>query len=163
MMKQKNHCRIVSDLGDGGPERQVRLCGEHKHRFWLHDRPHYRGSHHNPRLTFRCRRVRPLCHGGSERAVRLCGELYQPEHFWVHDRLTDWALTPIAGSPFRAGNEGPYSLTVDPSGKFAYVANNRGYTVSGYMIDSSTGALTKLPSSPFHAGKFPISIAFTPQ
>ena len=31
-------------------------------------------------------------------------------------------LTAVAGSPFAAGL-GPYAITVEPSGKFAYVAN----------------------------------------
>ena len=34
----------------------------------------------------------------------------------------DGALTPVPGSPFAAGF-GPYSVAVDPTAKFAYVAN----------------------------------------
>jgi hypothetical protein len=58
------------------------------------------------------------------------------------------ALTPIAGSPFAAGG-GPTSVTVDPNGKFAYVANFGG--VSGYTINPVTGALTPIAGSPFGA------------
>ncbi len=36
------------------------------------------------------------------------------------------ALTPIAGSPFAAGN-GPDSIAVDPTGRFAYVSNRSGW------------------------------------
>jgi 6-phosphogluconolactonase len=50
------------------------------------------------------------------------------------------ALTAIAGSPFAAGTI-PHSVAVDPSGKFAYVANAVDNNVSGYTIDPSTGAL----------------------
>jgi DNA-binding beta-propeller fold protein YncE len=47
---------------------------------------------------------------------------------------TTGALTAISGSPFPDGiGTSPYSLAVDPTGKFAYVANNGG-GVSGYTI-----------------------------
>ena len=58
------------------------------------------------------------------------------------------ALTPIdadSGTPgiqnFAAGT-GPTSVTVDPSGKFAYVANFSSNSVSAYIIDAGTGALS---------------------
>jgi 6-phosphogluconolactonase len=41
------------------------------------------------------------------------------------------ALTPIAGSPFASGFN-PLSVAVDPTGKFAYVANTNSNSVSGY-------------------------------
>jgi 6-phosphogluconolactonase len=63
------------------------------------------------------------------------------------------ALTTIAGSPFAAG-QGPQSVAVDPSGKFAYVANLGG-GVSGYTIGPTTGALTPIAGSPFAAGNGP--------
>jgi DNA-binding beta-propeller fold protein YncE len=63
------------------------------------------------------------------------------------------ALTAIAGSPFAAG-QGPQSVAVDPSGKFAYVANFGG-GVSGYTIGPTTGALTPIAGSPFGAGNGP--------
>src|SRR5262249_3099920 len=67
---------------------------------------------------------------------------------------TTGALTPVAGSPFPAGM-GPISVTVDPTGQFAYVAN-RGSDfelsdVSAYTIDGTTGALTPVVGSPFPA------------
>jgi 6-phosphogluconolactonase len=75
------------------------------------------------------------------------------------------ALTPIAGSPFPA-NALPFSVTVDPNGKFAYVANfdsNTGSsTVSGYTIEPCTGALTATAGSPFPAGRgFPLGFPAT--
>ena len=68
------------------------------------------------------------------------------------------ALRAVAGSPFAAG-QFPISVTVDPSGRFAYVANEcesctRG-TVSAYTINSSTGALSVVSGSPFAAGTTP--------
>ena len=46
-------------------------------------------------------------------------------------------LTPITGSPFAAGLQ-PASVAVDPSGKFAYVANSSSNDVSAYTINAST-------------------------
>ncbi len=51
-------------------------------------------------------------------------------------------LSPVNGSPFVAGSA-PQSIAVDPSGKFAYVANFLSDTVSAYGIDATTGALIK--------------------
>jgi 6-phosphogluconolactonase (cycloisomerase 2 family) len=36
----------------------------------------------------------------------------------------------------------PKSVAVDPSGKFAYVANNFSNSISMYTVDATTGALT---------------------
>ena len=64
---------------------------------------------------------------------------------------SDGTLTAIAGSPFAAG--GPSSLNgivVHPNGNFLYVASMGGSGgVVGYSIDSTTGALTLIPGSPF--------------
>ncbi len=71
------------------------------------------------------------------------------------------ALRAVAGSPFAAGIE-PYSVTVDPSGQFAYVANAGDDTVSAYTINSSTGALRAVAGSPFAAGIEPHSVTVDP-
>ena len=60
------------------------------------------------------------------------------------------ALTAVARSPFAAGKF-PSSVTLDPSGKFAYVANFFSGSVSAYRIDSASGALAPVPGSPFAA------------
>jgi DNA-binding beta-propeller fold protein YncE len=73
---------------------------------------------------------------------------------------TTGALTPVVGSPFPAGS-GPRSVTVDPTGQFAYVANQGG-NVSAYAIDGTTGALTPVVGSPFPAGTFSISVTVHP-
>jgi 6-phosphogluconolactonase len=67
----------------------------------------------------------------------------------------------IAGSPFRAGAQ-PYSVAVDPGGKFAYVANSADNTFSGYKINPATGALADIAGSPFAAGNFPQSVTVDP-
>lgn len=55
--------------------------------------------------------------------------------------------TPVKGSPFAAGNIP--ELTVDPSGKVLYAANDNGSgSVLAFVIES-TGALRKVAGSPF--------------
>jgi 6-phosphogluconolactonase (cycloisomerase 2 family) len=73
------------------------------------------------------------------------------------------ALAPINGSPFTSGSgqsSAPVSVAVDPSGKFAYVANEFDGTVSGYTIDPTTGALNAIGS--VMAGTDPIFVAVDP-
>src|SRR6266702_4301554 len=53
-------------------------------------------------------------------------------------------------------------VTVDPSGKFAYVANYHSANISAFTIDAATGALTAVAGSPFAAGTNPFSIAVDP-
>ena len=76
----------------------------------------------------------------------------------VHDRPSDGTLVPVPGSPFASGQV-PTSVAVDPSGKFAYVANHESDNVSGYTINPTTGALTPISGSPFAAGSNPFSVA----
>jgi 6-phosphogluconolactonase len=69
-------------------------------------------------------------------------------------------LRAVTGSPFAAGSA-PLSVTVDPSGQFAYVVNYSG-NVSAYTIDSSTGALSAVAGSPFATGNGPRSVTVDP-
>jgi YVTN family beta-propeller protein len=50
-----------------------------------------------------------------------------------------------------------FPVVVDPSGKFAYVANENSNTVQIYVINPTTGALTS--SGTVTAGTAPSSIA----
>jgi len=75
-------------------------------------------------------------------------------------------LIPVQGSPFPAGTS-PWSIAVDPEGRFAYVANRGDDTIGAYAIDGVTGALTPVPGSPFPEnptirGEFPWSVAVDP-
>ena len=75
------------------------------------------------------------------------------------------------GTDFAAGT-GPRSVTVDPSSKFAYVANQTSNDVSAYTINAVTGALTRIPcvvgvgvscnGNNFLAGTVPASVAVDP-
>jgi 6-phosphogluconolactonase len=71
---------------------------------------------------------------------------------------TTGALTPI-GSPLPAGWCSS-SVTVDPFGKFAYVADQGGPDVAMYTINANTGALTPIGS--MAAGIGPSSVAVDP-
>jgi 6-phosphogluconolactonase (cycloisomerase 2 family) len=77
----------------------------------------------------------------------------------------DGILTPMAASPFNAG-ESPVSAATDASGRFLYVVNNAdntdGNSVSGFSIDAGTGALTNIPGTPFSAAASPLSLAVEP-
>lgn len=56
---------------------------------------------------------------------------------------------------------GSISVAVDPTGRFAYVANRNSNNISGYTIDSITGGLTLMKDSPFAAKGGPASITTT--
>src|SRR5260370_17272868 len=56
---------------------------------------------------------------------------------------------------------GPQSVTVDPSGMFAYVANGVSNNVSMYTISNTTGALTSI-AAPVAAGPGPLSVTVDP-
>ena len=75
-------------------------------------------------------------------------------------------LSPIDGSPFATGY-GPLGVAIDPSGKFAYVANNgtvsgKPGSVSAFTINPRSGALTPVQGSPFAAGSNPLAVAVSP-
>ena len=53
-------------------------------------------------------------------------------------------------------------MIVDPTGKFVYVANYVSSNISGYAINSTTGALTDISGSPFSAGSEPKSVTVDP-
>ena len=46
----------------------------------------------------------------------------------------------------------PFSMAVDPTGKFLYATDVYGDRVFGYIIDAATGALTGVFNSPFATG-----------
>lgn len=65
---------------------------------------------------------------------------------------TTGVLTAVPGSVFSLTNSvfaEPYSLTVDPTGKFLYALGGANGMVYGFTIDASSGALTAIKGSPF--------------
>ncbi|HVO79653.1 MAG TPA: beta-propeller fold lactonase family protein [Terriglobales bacterium] len=75
------------------------------------------------------------------------------QHIYVFaiDSLTG-APSPVAGSPF-ATTSAPFDFAISPNGEFVYVVGNDTSgsiaAVEGYQLDTTTGALTALPGSPF--------------
>ena len=74
------------------------------------------------------------------------------------------ALAPVLGSPFIPPVNGELAgFALDPTGKFMYAGT--GTAASGILawsIDSTTGALTALPASPFAAGATTAGITIDP-
>jgi len=80
-------------------------------------------------------------------------------------------LTMVPGSPFLTGGEGvgfyfaSNTATVTIRKKLLYVSNNGTNNISGFSINTTTGALTPVLGSPFATGGsgiFGISLAVTP-
>jgi DNA-binding beta-propeller fold protein YncE len=71
------------------------------------------------------------------------------------------ALSAIPGSPFPA-DEIPYSIAVDPTGSFAYVANYRSNTISVFKIDQCAGALWQSVKSTPTGGLSAITLSLDP-
>jgi len=70
--------------------------------------------------------------------------------------------TPIQNGPFATGSF-PVAVTVDPRGKFVYVANNNASTVSAYAIDQRTGSLSAVSGSTSNqTGTNPNCVAIEP-
>ncbi len=74
-------------------------------------------------------------------------------------------LSAVSGSPFADGGSEVFAfasaVTVDPSGRFAYVANENTNNVAAYTIDATTGALTEI-GSPVASETSPFSVAVDP-
>jgi DNA-binding beta-propeller fold protein YncE len=77
---------------------------------------------------------------------------------------TSGALTEITagtGSPFSTAGLQPFSVAVDPAGKFAYVANQSSGNVSVFGIDPVSGELIR-QATLVAAGSLPFSIVVDP-
>jgi 6-phosphogluconolactonase len=70
----------------------------------------------------------------------------------------DFSLHTVTNSPFPAG-DAPGPIAVDAYGRFLYVVNTGSGNVSGYVINSNTGALTGFSGGPAAAGVGANSIA----
>jgi 6-phosphogluconolactonase (cycloisomerase 2 family) len=79
------------------------------------------------------------------------------------------------GNNFATGGN-PWGITIDPSGRFAYVANSGSSSISAYSIDATTGALAQILcgavspchfngavyNNDFEAGNAPRSVTIDP-
>ena len=91
------------------------------------------------------RPMSPLQSGRNSRVCRYHAEQRNP-------RCTPVRRWPPA--PFQAR-----ALAIDPSGLFAYVANDGSGDISVYAVDATTGALSAVGNSPVASGNEPRSIA----
>ncbi len=73
----------------------------------------------------------------------------------------DGSLSSLATPTVAAGSQ-PRSITVDPSGRFAYAANYTSNTLSAYTVDQGTGELAEVSGSPFAAGTAPSAVRVDP-
>ncbi len=62
----------------------------------------------------------------------------------------------LPGSPFPSGPS-PQTVAIQHQGKFLYVPNGNGASISAYAINSKSGTLTQVPGSPFAAGSVPVA------
>jgi DNA-binding beta-propeller fold protein YncE len=80
--------------------------------------------------------------------------------------IQNGSLTEVAGSRFRVADvsassgTGPAAIAVTPDGKFLYVANQFDGTVTGFSVDTTSGALTR--GSTLLVGTAPSGMAITP-
>lgn len=69
----------------------------------------------------------------------------------------------LLSGPFaQAGTAGATSVSVDPTGKYLYVANGNSSNVSGFSINPLNGELSAVAGSPFAAGLTPTSVSTDP-
>ncbi len=94
-------------------------------------------------------------HPSAKYAYVVSQALASISAYTIH--ATTFALTEIdqngaiAGTTVPTGS-GPRSVTVDPTGKFAYVANAGAGSVSAYTVGAATGALTPIDADSGLAG-----------
>jgi 6-phosphogluconolactonase (cycloisomerase 2 family) len=80
--------------------------------------------------------------------------------------IQNGSLTEVAGSRFRVADvsassgPGPAAIAVTPDGKFLYVANQFDGTVTGFSVDTTSGALTR--GSTISVGTAPSGMDITP-
>lgn len=71
------------------------------------------------------------------------------------------ALTPVAGSPFQAGDL-PFAIVVERKGEFAYTANLGSNDVTIFKIDRRSGALSPVGAAVQTGGISPILLQMDP-
>jgi 6-phosphogluconolactonase len=78
------------------------------------------------------------------------------------DQATGHLSAPVIGSPFKIMTGAvPSSVVLTPNRQYAYAADTAG-NISAFSVNSTTGSLTALPSSPFSVGTNLTSIAIDP-
>jgi 6-phosphogluconolactonase len=85
---------------------------------------------------------------GDQSSIEVWGYITDPD--------TGWLLRPL-GSAVPAGPQAIRSMSLDPSGKFAYLLNETSESVYEYSINPVTGALTSM-GAPVRTAPIPMSI-----
>jgi len=81
----------------------------------------------------------------------------------LFDIASNGSLTEITPrTPVGSSASQPAYLAMDPAGGYLYVANIGSLNISVFSIDSSSGALTQVPNSPFGIGLQPVNMQLTP-
>jgi 6-phosphogluconolactonase len=81
----------------------------------------------------------------------------------LFDIASNGTLTEITPrTPVGSSASQPAYLAMDPAGGYLYVANIGSFNISVFSIDSSNGALTQVPNSPFGIGLQPANMQVTP-
>lgn len=74
---------------------------------------------------------------------------------------TDGSLTPLVSSPFATGGY-PLGITIEPRGKYVYVANYNSNTVSSYSLNLANGSLGASAGSGFSTTTGPTCVTVEP-
>lgn len=96
-------------------------------------------------------------------AIDPLGKYLYATEFLLTRHVSGFAIDPdtgllgSVGAPLTAGS--PYSVAVDPSGRFVYAPNDDG-TISGYRVKRADGTLKELAGSPFQFGGLQPQMAF---
>jgi YVTN family beta-propeller protein len=76
---------------------------------------------------------------------------------------TPSAAVNVTGSQQNSTDTTPVAIIVDPAlGRFVYTANQQGNSVSGFVLNPTTGALKATISGPYPTGDQPSSLASVP-
>ena len=77
-----------------------------------------------------------------------------------HSPSAPTELTAVPGPPVTTGlNPTAATAVVAPSGSFLYVVNTASNDISGFAVDSCTGALTSVPGQNARSGNQPVAVA----
>ncbi len=84
--------------------------------------------------------------------------------FTIDTSTTPGSLTQLANSPIgqQSGTTTPVALAIDKTGNYLYVANQGSPNITGYLIDSTSGGISLMTTSPFVTGAQPGAIAIDP-
>jgi len=76
---------------------------------------------------------------------------------------TPSAAVNVTGSSINSTDTQPVAILVDAAlGRFVYTANHLGNSVSGFRLDTNTGAMTTTQATPYPTGATPTALASVP-